>query len=467
MSTLVAVPVKDLANAKQRLIPLLSAAERHDLASAMLEDVLETLARARLGAVLVVTRDREVESLALKHGAELLREDVNRGHTEAVAHAQREAAARGVKRFLTIPGDVPCATPGELAALDASVVDGPAIAFVPSLSGYGTNAVLLAPPDSMALKFRGPHPPRIGRTPRRILLPGDHARHRRARGPHPPPRTGAVHSKRGPAPTTGGTDTPGLPPRDTLTVPRRYEVVGIEGLPEIHRGDGLAGLLAQAAHAQGTPLEAGDLLVVSQKIVSKTEGRIVNLGGVVPSREAAEMAAEIGRDPRLVEVILGESRRVVRKAPGVLIVETRHGWICANAGVDQSNVDLETACLLPEDSDRSARQLREALRRLTGHDLGIIVADTFGRPWREGLTNVAIGVAGIEPIKSYLGEKDPAGYVLQATILAVADELAAAAEPIMGKLDRIPVVIIPGLDWPRGETGSRALIRDPARDLFR
>ncbi len=156
MSTLVAVPVKDLVNAKQRLIPLLSAAERHDLASAMLEDVLETLARARLGPVLVVTRDREVESLALKHGAELLREDVNRGHTEAVAHAQREAAARGVKRFLTIPGDVPCATPGELAALDASVVDGPAIAFVPSLSGYGTNAVLLAPPDSMALKFGEP-----------------------------------------------------------------------------------------------------------------------------------------------------------------------------------------------------------------------------------------------------------------------------------------------------------------------
>jgi coenzyme F420-0:L-glutamate ligase / coenzyme F420-1:gamma-L-glutamate ligase len=250
-------------------------------------------------------------------------------------------------------------------------------------------------------------------------------------------------------------------------VPRRYEVVGIEGLPEIHRGDDLAGLVAQAARAQETPLEAGDLLVVSQKIVSKTEGRIVTLGSVVPSREAAQTAEEIGRDPRLVEVILRESRRVVRKAPGVLIVETHHGWICANAGVDQSNVDAETACLLPEDSDRSARQLRERLRGLTGHDLGIIIADTFGRPWREGLTNVAIGVAGLEPIKSYLGEKDPAGYVLQATILAVADELASAAEPVMGKLDRIPVVIIRGLDWPRGETGSRALIRDPARDLFR
>jgi coenzyme F420-0:L-glutamate ligase / coenzyme F420-1:gamma-L-glutamate ligase len=250
-------------------------------------------------------------------------------------------------------------------------------------------------------------------------------------------------------------------------VPRRYEVVGIEGLPEIGRGDDLAGLVAQAARAQETPLEAGDLLVVSQKIVSKTEGRIVSLGSVVPSREAAQIADEIGRDPRLVEVILRESRRVVRKAPGVLIVETHHGWICANAGVDQSNVDAETACLLPEDSDRSAQQLRERLRGLTGHDLGIIIADTFGRPWREGLTNVAIGVAGLEPIKSYLGEKDPAGYVLQATILAVADELASAAEPVMGKLDRIPVVIIRGLDWPRGETGSRALIRDPARDLFR
>jgi len=250
-------------------------------------------------------------------------------------------------------------------------------------------------------------------------------------------------------------------------VPRRYEVVGIEGLPEIHRGDDLAGLVVQAARAQETPLEAGDRLVVSQKIVSKTEGRIVSLASVVPSREAAEIAEEIGRDPRLVEVILRESRRVVRKAPGVLIVETHHGWICANAGVDQSNVDAETACLLPEDSDRSARQLRERFRGLTGHDLGIIIADTFGRPWREGLTNVAIGVAGLEPIKSYLGEKDPAGYVLQATILAVADELASAAEPVMGKLDRIPVVIIRGLDWPRGETGSRALIRDPARDLFR
>jgi coenzyme F420-0:L-glutamate ligase/coenzyme F420-1:gamma-L-glutamate ligase len=226
-------------------------------------------------------------------------------------------------------------------------------------------------------------------------------------------------------------------------------------------------LIVDAAQRQGTPVGAGDLLVVSQKIVSKAEGRLVRLSGVTPSPRARAVADEIGRDPRLVEVILRESRRVVRQAKGVLIVETHHGFVCANAGVDQSNVDADTACLLPEDGDRSARALRERLRALTAHDVGVIIADTFGRPWREGLVNVAVGVAGLDPIRSYLGELDPAGYVLQATILALADELAGAAEPVMGKLDRIPVAIIRGLAWERGEGSSRALLRDPTRDLFR
>ncbi len=250
-------------------------------------------------------------------------------------------------------------------------------------------------------------------------------------------------------------------------MPPRYEVIGIEGLPEIGRGDDLVHAIAHAAAGQGTPVAAGDLLIVSQKIVSKAEGRIVRLTEITPSAETVQMAAELGRDPRLIEVILRESRRVVRRDKGVLIVETHQGWICANAGVDQSNVDADTACLLPEDSDRSARELRDGLRALTGHDLGIIIADTFGRPWREGLTNVAIGVAGLEPLKSYLGEKDPAGHVLQATILALADELASAAEPIMGKLDRIPAAIVRGLRVDPGDGGSKPLLRDPARDLFR
>ena len=250
-------------------------------------------------------------------------------------------------------------------------------------------------------------------------------------------------------------------------MPSRYEVIAVEGLPEIRHRDDLAPLIVEAARAQDTPLLARDLIVVSQKIVSKAEGRVVRLSEVAVSARARTVADEIGRDPRLVEVILRESRRIVRQDKGVLIVETHHGWVCANAGVDQSNVDADTACLLPEDSDRSAAALRERLRALTGHDLAIIVADTFGRPWREGLVNVAVGLAGFLPIVSYLGQEDPAGHVLQATILALADELAAAAEPVMGKLDRVPVAIIRGLRWERGEGSSRSLLRDPARDLFR
>jgi coenzyme F420-0:L-glutamate ligase/coenzyme F420-1:gamma-L-glutamate ligase len=247
----------------------------------------------------------------------------------------------------------------------------------------------------------------------------------------------------------------------------RYEVIGIGGLPEIAPGDDLAALLLAGARRQGTPLEAADVLVVCQKIVSKAEGRLVRLADVRVSPRAAELARAVERDPRLVEVILGESRRVVRQAPGVLIVETHHGFVCANAGVDQSNVGEDTACLLPADPDASARRLRERLAGLGGPAPPVIVTDTFGRPWREGLVNVAIGVAGLDPLKSYLGERDPAGHLLQATVLAVADELAAAAEPVMGKLDRVPAAIVRGLAWQPGETGIRALLRDPARDLFR
>ena len=247
----------------------------------------------------------------------------------------------------------------------------------------------------------------------------------------------------------------------------RYEVIGVDDMPEVRRGDDLAPLVVEAARAQGTPLVAGDLLVVSQKIVSKAEGRVVRLSEVVPSERALAVAQVVNRDPRLVEVILSESRRVVRQAKDVLIVETHHGFICANAGVDQSNVDADTACLLPVDSDASARALRDGIAALTGHRLAIVVADTFGRPWREGLVNIAVGVAGVEPLKSYLGEVDPGGHVLQATVLAVADELAAAAEPVMGKLDRIPVAIVRGLAWTPAEGSVRALLRDPSRDLFR
>jgi len=237
--------------------------------------------------------------------------------------------------------------------------------------------------------------------------------------------------------------------------PPRYEVIGIAGVPEVHPGADIARLVVEAAARQSTPLAGGDLLVVGQKIVSKAEGRIVRLADVTPSSVALGM------------VILRESRRIVRMDQGVLITETHHGWVCANAGVDQSNVDVECVALLPEDPDGSARALRDRIRALAGVDVFVIVADTFGRPWREGLTNVAIGLAGLSPLRSYLGERDPAGRPLQATILAVADELAAAAEPVMGKLDRIPAAIVRGVPLTPSEEGSKPLLRDPARDLFR
>jgi coenzyme F420-0:L-glutamate ligase/coenzyme F420-1:gamma-L-glutamate ligase len=250
-------------------------------------------------------------------------------------------------------------------------------------------------------------------------------------------------------------------------VPPRYEVIGIEGIGEVQPGDDVVRLVLDAAARQRTPVVSGDVLVLSQKIISKSEGRLLRLTDVSPSTMATTFGTELGRDPRLIEVILRESRRVVRMDRGVLVTETRHGWVCANAGVDQSNVDTDMVALLPEDPDRSARAFRDAVRVQAGAEVYVIVADTFGRPWREGLVNIAIGVAGFAPLRSYLGERDPAGRPLQATILAVADELAAAAEPVMGKLDRIPAAIVRGLPLAPSEEGSKALLRDPARDLFR
>jgi coenzyme F420-0:L-glutamate ligase/coenzyme F420-1:gamma-L-glutamate ligase len=250
-------------------------------------------------------------------------------------------------------------------------------------------------------------------------------------------------------------------------MPPRYEVIGVEGIGEVRPGDPLAEIILEAASRQATPVLDGDLLVIGQKIISKAEGRLVRLADVTPSEIARRLAITLDRDPRFVEVVLREARRVVRMDKGILIVETHHGWICANAGVDQSNVDLEVVALLPEDPDGSAARLRARIAELARTEVGVIVADTFGRPWREGLTNVAIGVAGVAPLRSYLGELDSAGRPLQATVLAVVDEAASAAELVMGKLDRIPVAIVRGLRLPGSAEGSKALLREPSRDLFR
>jgi coenzyme F420-0:L-glutamate ligase/coenzyme F420-1:gamma-L-glutamate ligase len=246
---------------------------------------------------------------------------------------------------------------------------------------------------------------------------------------------------------------------------RGLEVLAVEGIPEVRPGDDLADLIARAA---GHDLRAGDVVVVTHKIASKAEGRLVDLRTVEPSAFAKGFAARYGKDPRQIEVVLRESRRTVRMDRGIIISETHHGFVCANAGVDTSNVPgEEVVCLLPVDPDASAARLREALAARAGVELAVIVSDSFGRAWREGIANVAIGVAGMQPLADYRGQTDPHGFPLAASLLATADELAAAAELVMGKTTGIPVAVVRGYPYERAAGTGRALIMPPERDLFR
>jgi len=241
----------------------------------------------------------------------------------------------------------------------------------------------------------------------------------------------------------------------------------VAGLPEIVKGASLPDLIGDALARLGMFPQAGDVVVVTQKVVSKAEGRVVSLDRVHPSVRATEIGQRIGFDPRHVEVILSESVRIVREAPRVLITETRQGFICANSGVDRSNTGgKEMVVLLPEHPDESARRLRAGLQGLSGVEVGIVISDSFGRPWREGQVNVAIGAAGVMAMRDYRGQEDPGGYELQGTELAIVDELASAAELVMGKLDRVPVALIRGAS-AAGDGRVQTLLRDPATDLFR
>jgi coenzyme F420-0:L-glutamate ligase / coenzyme F420-1:gamma-L-glutamate ligase len=245
-------------------------------------------------------------------------------------------------------------------------------------------------------------------------------------------------------------------------------VIGLPGIPIVTPGMDLAALIQQASTAAPLPLQAGDILVVTQKVVSKAEGHLIHLKDVTPSPLAKNFAQQWAKDPRHVEVVLQQSRRIVKMDRGVLITETHHGFICANAGVDQSNIEgEEVVAVLPPDPDASARAIRQALRERLGFDVAVIISDTFGRPWRYGLVNIAIGLSGIEAIKDYTGQLDAQGYELRVTALAIADELAAAAELVMNKLDNVPVAIIRGYEYPRGEGSLAQLIRAAERDLFR
>jgi coenzyme F420-0:L-glutamate ligase / coenzyme F420-1:gamma-L-glutamate ligase len=245
--------------------------------------------------------------------------------------------------------------------------------------------------------------------------------------------------------------------------------VAVPGLPAVHPGDDLGGLLVAALHAADLELQPRDVVAVCQKVVSKAEGRIVDLASVTPSAFASSIAAGTDKDPRIVEVVLRESTRIVKMASGHLICETGPGWICANAGVDESNaVYPDSVTLLPADADASAERLRDALCAATGvTPIGVVITDTFGRPWRDGLIDVALGVAGIGALLDFRGSTDMGGRELHHTMLALGDEIAAAAGLLMDKGRGIAAVVLRGIPWERAQGRGRDLIRAAALDLFR
>lgn len=247
------------------------------------------------------------------------------------------------------------------------------------------------------------------------------------------------------------------------------QIIDVKGLPILKEGDNLAKLICNAAKQQKTPIQEGDILVITHVVVSRTEENIVNLNSVVSSDFAKSFAQRFDKDPALIETVLRESRSIVRMGNGKLITETKHGFICANAGVDQSNVPGErNVALLPENPDRSAQEIRRKIMRLTGKDVTVIISDTQGRPLRKGEINVAIGVAGISPIRDRRGEKDLFGYTLRVKKTAIADELSSAAELVIGQADEgTPVAIIRGYEYPKSERARATdLIRPREEDLF-
>jgi coenzyme F420-0:L-glutamate ligase/coenzyme F420-1:gamma-L-glutamate ligase len=245
------------------------------------------------------------------------------------------------------------------------------------------------------------------------------------------------------------------------------QVFPLRGIPRIKPGDDLLQHLIRSLDDGGIVLQDSDVMVVTQKVVSKAEGRIVRIEDVSPGKKARLLAEELGKDPRTVQVILQESKRIVRKGHGVLITETKHGFVCANAGIDQSNVEEGYLTLLPEDPDRSARRIRKKLEAATGKKLAVVITDTFGRPWRDGQIDIAIGCSGLAPLEDLVGTTDPYGHTLRVTQPAIVDEIASASELVMRKHSLTPAAVVRGVTYKRGDSGVKSIVRERRMDLFR
>ncbi len=514
MRTVAVVPVKSFDAAKQRLSPRLGGGSRHLLAQAMMADVLAALRRVRrLDAVAVVTDDHEIEAMLRGDPVTVLRDDQRDGQSAAAMIGIRHAIADGYRRVLLVPGDTPLIDAGEVdRLLDANRTGRADLIIVPDRHRQGTNALVISPPDAFEPRF-GPESlerhleaARTAELPHRVedveslmhdvdtvedlaALAAELEVHRgvapRTRG-RSASSTGSTSSPAPPAPARGRSKRRARPPpipgarsggpsararRRTSTLPGPEPLTlgftALRRLPEVEPGDDLGMLLAEAAPAD---LADADVLVVAHKVVSKAEGRTRRLADVAPTGRARSIAARHDRDARLVQVVLDESREVLRAERGVIVSVTAHGLVCANAGVDRSNAAPGEVVLLPLDPDASARSLRARIGALRGVRPALVVADTFGRAWRLGQVDVAVGAAGLRPLDDWRGRRDAVGRELTATRIAVADALAGAAELVRAKDSSEPAVLARGLSRHVTEEdgpGAAALRRPAEEDLFR
>ncbi len=453
MTLAVAILMKDPAEAKTRLEPALGADAREHIALLLFENTLSFFARTQAGRPLaVVTRSETIAGLAREAGAAVVAEEAGGGINAAAHAASVWAGGAGAASLLVVHADVPAWADAELAALVEAGARA-AVILAESNDG-GTNALLVNPPDAITFRFG----------------PGSADRHEAeaaARG---------LSCIRLRMPLMArDVDTPD-DLEHALSKRRRndFRAFAVHGIPEVAEGDDLAALIAEGLLRGAQHLEAGDIVVVAQKIVSKAEGRMLPLADFTPSGEAHRIASEIGKDPRKIEAILSESSDVLRTRAqppdGLIVTRHRQGWICANAGIDESNLGPDREgmlLLLPEEPDASAARIRGGLEARFGGPVGVIVSDTFGRPWRHGLVNVAIGVAGVPAIVDWRDRTDAYGRGLKATLPAFADEVAAAAGLLMHKNAGLPVVVMRGLDW-HDDPASRAadVLRPVEQELF-
>lgn len=449
MTLAVAILMKDPAQSKTRLRPSLGDDASEKLALMLFENTLAFFARVHAGLPLgVVTPSARIAGIAAAKGAMVIDDEGEGGINAAASRAAEWATALGAKSLLLVHADIPTLADAEYAAV-VEAGERHAVVICESVDG-GTNALLVSPPKSLPFRF--------GRN-------SAAAHEAAARG------LGLSSIRLSLPLLSRDIDTPD--DLATLSEPA-LEIFAVAGIPEVTVNSDIAAFIADALAQMQQTLLPGDIVVVAQKIVSKSEGRMFPLAHYVPSPEADKIAAEIGKDPRKVEAILRESSEVIRarRQPpdGLIITRHRQGWICANAGIDESNLGEGREgmlLLLPEDPDASAVRIRAGLERRFGGPVGVVVTDTFGRPWRQGLTNIAIGVAGVPAVVDWTTRTDAYGRGLKATLPAFADEVAAAAGLLMQKDTKIPVVVVRGLVWQDDPNASaRDVLRAVSQELF-